>query len=99
MEHGCTQPAFRIEEKKNTQKCSQERKILEKAAGSSRAVSETLLSFKKPHSHHLVEASMIKIKHQIVDLSCVITESSRVHTGVAYEKLMVSRFWADLFLI
>ena len=40
-----------------------------------RVFSETLLCFKKPHSDYPVEASIIKIKHQIADLSCVITES------------------------
>lgn len=40
----------------------------------------TLLWLRQPHSYHSVEASIIKIKQQIADLSWVITESYRVHT-------------------
>ena len=40
-----------------------------------RVFSETLLCFKKPHSDYPVEALITEIKHQIADLSCVITES------------------------
>lgn len=60
---------------KNAQQRSQWSEILERADGILGVFSETLFCLKKAHSYHSGEASIIKIKHRIADLSHVITES------------------------
>lgn len=48
---------------------------LDSAAGALRVSRKHLLCFPEPRSPRSAEASVIKIEHQIAEVSCVITES------------------------
>lgn len=74
MDRRHMQPAFSIGEGAPNE-CSQWSKILERAAGALQAFPEMLCCLKQAHAYYSGEASIMKIRHHIANLSHVITET------------------------